>query len=192
MWSSKSQITNEPFVSRTCCTLCNGEELPKGRNHNICPRAECQTCKLFGHVAKDCVYANSLDVDIDWLNLLFTKSESTVQAYFAEASVQAVSLRTDGIVRPIDSWPISISRVVEDDTIVKETIVSTGGYRNNLLRVGQVVLGPLHFNRDGKWVKKILRGRTRDRPPLHPARFGAADLRGRFYFVDEHSNFDSN
>ena len=48
--------------------------------------------------------------------------------------------------------PISISRVIEDDTIVKETIDSTGGYRNNLLRVGQVVLALLHFN--GKWGKK--------------------------------------
>ena len=48
--------------------------------------------------------------------------------------------------------PISISRVVEDDTIVKETIVSTGGYRNNLLHVGLVVLVLLHFN--GKWGKK--------------------------------------
>ena len=47
---------------------------------------ECQTCKLFGHVAKDCVYANCLDVDVDWFNLLFTKSESTVQAYFAEVN----------------------------------------------------------------------------------------------------------
>jgi hypothetical protein len=33
--------------------------------------------------------------------------------------------------------PINISRVVEDDTIVKETIQSTGGYRINLLRVDQ-------------------------------------------------------
>ncbi len=48
------------------CTLCNGEELPKAHNHNICPRADCQTCKLFGHVAKDCVYANCSDVDVDW------------------------------------------------------------------------------------------------------------------------------
>ena len=88
------------------CTLCNGEELPKGHNHNICPRAECQTCKLFGHVAKDCVYANCLDVDVDWFNLLVTKSESTVQAYFAEVSVQAISLRTDGIVRTVTSWDL--------------------------------------------------------------------------------------
>jgi hypothetical protein len=88
------------------CTLCNGEELPKGHNHNICPRAECQTCKLFGHVANDCVYANCLDVDVDWFNLLFTKSESTVQAYFAEVSVQAISLRTDGIVRTVTSWDL--------------------------------------------------------------------------------------
>ena len=88
------------------CTLCNGDEEPKGHNHNICPRAECQTCKLFGHVAKDCVYASCLDVDVDWFNLLFTKSESTVQAFFAEASVQAISLRTDGIVRTITSWDL--------------------------------------------------------------------------------------
>jgi hypothetical protein len=118
MWSSKSQITNEP-LSHLCpehvCTLCNGEELPKGHNHNICPRAECQTCKLFGHVAKDCVYTNCLDVDVEWFNLLFTK-------------------------------------VIEDDTPVKETIESTGGYRNNLLHVDQVVVGLLHFN--GKWGPK--------------------------------------
>jgi hypothetical protein len=31
--------------------------------------------------------------------------------------------------------PITISRVIEDDTIAKETIESTGGYRNNLLHV---------------------------------------------------------
>jgi hypothetical protein len=75
----------------------------------ICPRAECQTCKLFGHVAKDCVYANCLDVDVDWFNLLFTKSDTNMAA-----------------------TPIKISRVIEDDAIVKETIESTGGYRNNL------------------------------------------------------------
>jgi hypothetical protein len=39
---------------------------------------------------------------------------------------------------------------------------------------------------------QILRGRTRDRPPLHAARVCAADLRSRLYFVDEHSNFDSD
>ena len=72
----------------------------------------------------------------------------------------------------------------------KQTIESTGGYRKNLLHVDQVVLALVHFN--GKWGKKILRGRTRDRPPLHPARFRAADLRSRFYFVDKHSIFDSN
>jgi len=48
--------------------------------------------------------------------------------------------------------PINISRVVEDDTIVKETIQSTGGYRINLLRVDQLVVLLLHFN--GKWGLK--------------------------------------
>ncbi len=48
--------------------------------------------------------------------------------------------------------PINISRVVEDDAIVKETIQSTGGYRINLLRVDQVVVLLLHFN--GKWGLK--------------------------------------
>ena len=48
--------------------------------------------------------------------------------------------------------PINISRVIEDDTIFKETIESTGGYRNNLLHVDQVVVGLLHFN--GKWGPK--------------------------------------
>jgi hypothetical protein len=79
MWSSKSQITNEPLCPEHVCTLCNGEELPKGHNHNICPRAECQTCKLFGDVAKDCVYANCLDVNIDWFNLLCTNCQGTLE-----------------------------------------------------------------------------------------------------------------
>jgi hypothetical protein len=48
--------------------------------------------------------------------------------------------------------PINISRVVEDDTIVKETIQSTKGYRINLLRVDQLVVLLLHFN--GKWGLK--------------------------------------
>jgi hypothetical protein len=45
-----------------------------------------------------------------------------------------------------------MSRVVEDDAIVKETIESTGGYRINLLRVDQLVVLLLHFN--GKWGPK--------------------------------------
>ena len=48
--------------------------------------------------------------------------------------------------------PINISRVVEDDAIVKENIQSTNGYRINLLRVDQLVLLLLHFN--GKWGPK--------------------------------------
>jgi hypothetical protein len=68
-----------------------------------CPRAECQTCKLFGHVAADCAYANCLDVDVDWFNILFTKCETIVNAYFTEASIPTISLQTDGIVRPISS-----------------------------------------------------------------------------------------
>ncbi len=84
-------------------TLCHGEEEPKGHNNNAtCPRAECQTCKLFGHVTKDC--ANCLDVDDDRFNILFTKCESIVDAYLTEVSIPALSLRIDGIVRPISSW----------------------------------------------------------------------------------------
>jgi hypothetical protein len=90
------------------CTLCNGEEEPKGHNNTTCPRAECQTCKLFGHVTKDCVCANCLDVKDDWANILFTKCESIVDAYFTEVSISAISLRTDGIVTvrlgPFSSW----------------------------------------------------------------------------------------
>jgi hypothetical protein len=48
--------------------------------------------------------------------------------------------------------PINISRVIEDDTILKETIESTGGYRTNLLQVDQVALVLAHF--DGKWGPK--------------------------------------
>jgi hypothetical protein len=76
------------------CILCNSEEEPTGHNKNsIYPRAECQTCKLFGHwhVAKDCAYANCLDVDADSdrLNILLASAgESIVDAYFThQASV---------------------------------------------------------------------------------------------------------
>ena len=36
----------------------------------MCPRAECQAYKL------------SLDVDVDWFNILFTKCENTVETHF--------------------------------------------------------------------------------------------------------------
>ncbi len=45
--------------------------------------------------------------------------------------------------------PITISRVNADDTIVKETIASTMGYRKNLLPVDTVVFGLMHAG--GKW-----------------------------------------
>ena len=86
--------------------------------------------------------------------------------------------------------PINISHVIEDDTIVKETIDSTGGYRNNLLHVDQVVVGLLQFN--GKWGPKYCAVELEidhlyilpvSAPPIY---------RRRFYFVDEHPNFDSD
>ena len=51
-------------------------------------------------------YANCLDVRVedDWFNILFTKCESIVDTYFTEVSIPAISLRIDGIVRPISSW----------------------------------------------------------------------------------------
>jgi hypothetical protein len=42
----------------------------KPHTNAICSRAECQPCKLFGHVTKDCAYANCLDAEADWLNIL--------------------------------------------------------------------------------------------------------------------------
>jgi hypothetical protein len=82
-----------------------GEKNRKGHNITSCPRAECQTRKHFGHVAnlKDCVHANCLDVEEDWFNILFIKCESIVDAYFTEISIPAISLRTDGTVRPLSS-----------------------------------------------------------------------------------------
>jgi hypothetical protein len=35
---------------------------------------------------------------------LFSKCESIVEAHFTDVSVPAISLRTDGIVRPITDW----------------------------------------------------------------------------------------
>jgi hypothetical protein len=39
------------------CTCVPAKKTAKRSQHNtMCPRAECQTCTLFGHVAKDCAY----------------------------------------------------------------------------------------------------------------------------------------
>jgi hypothetical protein len=88
--------------------------------------------------------------------------------------------------------PVNISRVIEDDAIVKETIESTGGYRNNFEPFTRRPSRRCATALQRQMGTQILRGRTRDRPPLHPACVSAADLRRRFYFVDEHSNFDSD
>jgi hypothetical protein len=54
-----------------------------------------------------------LDVDVEWFNLLFTKSESTVRAYFAEVNGKwgkkycAVELDIDHLyVLPVSAPPI--------------------------------------------------------------------------------------
>ena len=39
---------------------------------------------LFGHVAKDCAYANCLDFDADLFNTLLASGESIVDAYFTQ------------------------------------------------------------------------------------------------------------
>ena len=100
------QLTNQPFVSRARMQFVG--EGPKGHNNTVCPRAECQTCMLFGRVAKDCEHANCLDVEADWFNdwfnNLLASCESIVGAYFPQVSVPATSLRTDGFVRPISNW----------------------------------------------------------------------------------------
>ena len=84
------------------CTLCYGKEEPKGDNNTICARAECQTCKLFGHVTKDCAHANCLDAD--WFNIVLPSSASIADAYFTMVSAPATTLRTGSIVRPICNW----------------------------------------------------------------------------------------
>ncbi len=48
-------------------------------------------------------------------------------------------------------------------------------------------------NACGKWGPKYCAVELEiDHLELHPARVCAADLRRSFYFVDEHSNFDSD
>jgi hypothetical protein len=101
MWPSQSrELQTSHLYPEQVCTLCYGEEEPTVHNNTICPRAECQTCELFGHVTEDCAYANCLDIDADWFNILLASCESIVDVYFTQVSVAATSLRTDGIVRP--------------------------------------------------------------------------------------------
>ena len=48
--------------------LCVAAQKNQKATQHYFPHAECQTSKLFGHVTKDCAYANCLDVDDDWFN----------------------------------------------------------------------------------------------------------------------------
>jgi hypothetical protein len=66
-------------VQNTCALYVTAKNCQKVTTTIYADVQSAQKCKLFGHVAKDCGYANCLDVDVDWFNLLFTKSKSTVQ-----------------------------------------------------------------------------------------------------------------
>ncbi len=87
----------------TTYALCLTAKKSQKVNTN-CPGAECQTCKLFGDVAKDSAHANCLDVDAVWFNILYINAKAS-WTHLTDVSVPAISLRTDGIVRPVPCTP---------------------------------------------------------------------------------------
>ena len=65
------------------CATCQGDLEPKGHNHKHCPLAQCESCKLIGHITDVCTFRQCCDVEIDYLNLLLlTKVRNTIESYF--------------------------------------------------------------------------------------------------------------
>ena len=90
------------------CATCQGDLEPKGHNHKHCPLAQCESCKLTGHITDVCTFRQCYDVEIDYLNLLLlTKARSTIESYFDatdQASVQSNELRIDGKFSESSDW----------------------------------------------------------------------------------------
>ena len=80
--------------------ISQGDLEPKGHNHKYCPLAQCESCKLTGHITDVCTFRQCYDVEIDYLKLLLlTKARNPIESYFDatdQASVQPNALlRTD-------------------------------------------------------------------------------------------------
>ena len=90
------------------CATCQGDLEPKGHNHKYCPRAQCESCKLTGHITDVCTFRQCCDVEIDYLNLLLlTKARNAIESYFDasdQASVQSNALRIDGKFSESSDW----------------------------------------------------------------------------------------
>ena len=82
------------------CATCQGDLEPKGHNRKHCPLAQCESCKLTGHITDVCTSRQCYDVEIDYLNLLLlNKARSTIESYFDatdQAGVRPNALRIDG------------------------------------------------------------------------------------------------
>jgi hypothetical protein len=87
--------------------ISQGDLEPKGHNQH-CPLAQCESCKLTGHITDVCTFRQCCDVEIHYLNLLLlTKARNTIESYFDatdQASVQPNALHIDGKFSESTDW----------------------------------------------------------------------------------------
>ena len=110
-FSECGSTTHKSAMSFACpehkCTNCEGTLEPKGHNQH-CPLAQCESCKLIGHITDVCTFRQCCDVEIAYLNLLLlTKARNTIESYFDatdQASVQPNALRIDGKFSESSDW----------------------------------------------------------------------------------------
>ena len=99
MWPSPSQITNQ-LMYALCATAQNSQKVATTPCAHMLSATHASLTAMQPKTALTRIVRTST-VDVDWLNILFSKCESIVEAH---VSVPAISLRTDGIVRPITDW----------------------------------------------------------------------------------------
>jgi hypothetical protein len=105
---------------------------------------------------------------------LFTKCESIVNAYFTEVSIPAISLRVDGIVRPISSW----------DQLQHKFTLSA----NQLM---EIKLATYNFKRDEnrKYDQIVRRLNKPNESPIHFAFTTDYGIRTRSHIPSENAHF---
>ena len=139
------------------CATCQGDLEPKGHNHKHCPLAQCESCKLTGHITDVCTFRQCCDVEIDYLNLLLlTKARNTIESYFDatdQASVQSNALRIDGKFSESSDWnhvkqrfAISDRQVLELKSVAHEfKRATTREYERAQREVNHPSNAPIHF-----------------------------------------------
>jgi len=136
--------------------ISQGDLEPKGHNQH-CPLAQCESCKLTGHITDVCTFRQCCDVEIHYLNLLLlTKARNTIESYFDatdQASVQPNALHIDGKFSESTDWnhvqqrfAISDRQVLELKSVAHEfKRATTREYERAQRDVNHPSNAPIHF-----------------------------------------------